>query len=44
MRTIRTIAAMAALLSLGAGPIFVHAAEEDGVAIALVYDTSGRMN
>ncbi len=35
---------MAALLSLGAGPIFVRAAEEDGVAIAIVYDTSGSMN
>lgn len=43
MRTIRLLAAWSALAIVSSTLIPAHAAESDGVAIAIVYDTSGSM-
>ena len=43
MKNIPLLAVLAALGILGQSPTFVVAAEEEGVALAIVYDTSGSM-
>jgi hypothetical protein len=43
MRTIRLLAAWSTLAIAGSTLVPAHAAESDGVAIAIVYDTSGSM-
>ena len=43
MKIVSSLAIMAALVALGQGASRVIAAEEEGVALAIVYDTSGSM-
>jgi hypothetical protein len=44
MRTIPSVAAVAVGLLLGLGSLPVFAADDDGVALGILYDTSGSMN
>ena len=43
MKINSSLAVLAALAALAAGPASIKAAEEEGVALAIVYDTSGSM-
>jgi hypothetical protein len=43
MKIIPSIAILAALVAMGPGSFPLHAAAEDGVAVAVLYDTSGSM-
>jgi hypothetical protein len=43
MNTVRCTAFLATLLFLGVAPVLSRAADADGVAVAIVYDTSGSM-
>ena len=44
MRNIPLVAVLTLLSSVGAAPLRANAAQEDGVALAVVYDTSGSMS
>jgi len=44
LKTISLLAAVSALAAILAGPARIRAAEDDGVALAIIYDTSGSMN
>src|SRR5882757_6633196 len=44
LKTISLLAAVSALAAMLAGPARIRAAEDDGVALAIIYDTSGSMN
>jgi hypothetical protein len=39
----KSVALLTSLAALGVGPVHLEAAQEDGVALAIVYDTSGSM-
>src|SRR5260370_31182031 len=43
LKTMSFIASVIALAAIFAGPLRILAAEEDGVALAIIYDTSGSM-
>lgn len=43
MKSIRSLAILTALAVVGFTPVRLSAAEEDGVALAIIYDTSGSM-
>ena len=44
MKTIPPLAVLIGLATLGPGLTPLHAAEDDGVALGIIYDTSGSMN